>query len=330
MDTTAHGLNPYYSHSGKFSASGALLAALCGLLAGAPIAWIYAWLIHWNPFIVASCLLTLCFGAAIGRLTSQFLIARKCRSVIVAGAVILLVTLVCFYVSWAVWVHAFISKLDTLALLANPLGMWAVIEKINEHGAWSFRTTTPTGAWLWAVWASEAATILGLSMYMGLDCFLEMTYCETCDQVTKERKGVLYAAAAAKPVHPDANYTIKTYMASLKAHAAELKQHIESKNLRYFHQVGAVPSDALAWYRADLNSCEKCGLLNTLRILLFKKNFEGNKVKDSSDDTEVLRQLILTPMEAQMVCEMGKQQVPHDAKLAAEYAKSTGAEEKKK
>src|SRR5260370_35629954 len=140
----AFGPELYYKHSGKFFAGGVLIALFIGLLVGLPCAWLYAWLIHWNPFIYIDALASFGFGAIIGVATESSLESHKCRNVPIAGLTALLVVLIAYYVSWAVWLHA-LRGLSTTALLLHPGNMWKIILDVNEHGAWTLRGSVVNG-----------------------------------------------------------------------------------------------------------------------------------------------------------------------------------------
>src|SRR5260370_42233532 len=93
----AFGPELYYKPSGKFLAGGVLIALFIGLLVGLPGAWLFAWLIHWNPFIYIGALASFGFGAIIGIATGSSLEAHKCRHVPIAGLTSPLVAPIGYY-----------------------------------------------------------------------------------------------------------------------------------------------------------------------------------------------------------------------------------------
>jgi len=306
----------YYHHSGQFSPGGALVALFLGLLVGAPVAFGYAWLIHWDPIIYINGLAAALFGALLGLLTEQFLVTRKCRSATVAGAVAFLVALGSYYFSWAVWLNASMTRGSILDFL-KPLNMLGAILVVNEHGVWTYHGDIIKGAVLWVVWAAEAGMIIGCAVYMATHEMLEATFCEGCEMWAKEQEGVCKVPAGTAP--PTADYAgYKSYIKGLKQHAADLKMRLENKDLAYIEQLGLVAPETIAWYRLDLHSCPQCNMTHTLRVTRFTRKFEGKKVQKQTDEKEVLRQLLLSSSEADTLRKLGQKAV---APVAVETTK---------
>ena len=294
----------YYHHSGQFSPGGALIALLLGLLVGAPVAFAYAWLIHWDPIIYINGIACGLFGALMGMLTQMFLVSRKCRSLAVAAVVALCVALGTYYFSWAVWLHATMTRGSILDFL-RPLNMLGAILVVNEHGVWTYHGDVIRGAILWVVWAAEAGMFIGFAVYGAIHEMLEATFCEGCELWTQVHTGVcIVPAGAAPPVTDKAG--LKSYLKGLKQHAAELKDRLENKDLTYLEQLGPVAEGAIAWYRLDLHSCPQCKMTNTLRVTQFKRRVEGKKVSKQKDEKEVLRQLLLSSTEVEAVRKLGQ------------------------
>lgn len=313
----------YYKHSGKFSAGGALIALLVGLVVGLICSWLYAWLIHWNPFIYINFLAVFAFGAIVGFATEQSLESHKCRTVPVTGLVAFLAALLSYYASWAIWLHA-VTHISTFAFLLSPRGMWATVLEANAVGSWSLRGSVVKGLSLWVVWGLEAACLLGFAVYTAVHSMQEATYCEGCDRFAKPREGVGFVAAGKAPPMED-KAAFKTYCKSFKQHAAEVKQHLESKDLPYLEQLGAVQEDAIAWYQLDLVSCPQCNMTNTLRVMQVRRKIEGKKVKNETEESEVFRQLLLSATEADSVKKLAEKLVPLMPKLLEKVSKTQKA-----
>ena len=300
----------YYHHSGQFSPGGALVALFLGLLVGVPVAFGYAWLIHWDPIIYINGIAAVLFGLLLGTLTEKFLVSRKCRSATVAGAVAFLVALGSYYFSWAVWLNATMTRGSILDFL-KPLNMLGVILLVNEQGVWTDHGDAIKGALLWVVWAAEAGIILGCAVYMATHEMLEATFCEGCEMWAKEQEGVCtVAAGTAPPVTDKAGFW--DYFKGLKQHAADLKTRLENKDLAYIEQLGPVGPDTIAWYRLDLHSCPQCNMTHTLRVTRFMRRIKGKKVQKQTDDKEVLRQLLLSSSEAETVRKLGQKEYADD------------------
>ncbi len=304
----------YYKHSGSFSVPGALIALVLGLLVGLPAAWLYAYLIRWNPIVYISFLATLGFGALMGYATESFLEKQRCRSVPVTVAVALLVTVISYYVSWAVWLHAIlIENVSVFVFLLNPVAMWELIQRINAEGAWSIKKDVVKGVALWVVWGAEAAVIFGTAGYTAAKAMLEACYCEGCDSWTVEKNGVCAISAGAAPSPSDKD-AMKTYLKGFKERGKELKERMEAKDFQYLENQGvADPKAAFAWYRLDLHSCPKCGMTNTLRITRFQHKLEGKTVKAELLQNQILRQLNLNSSEAELVRRLQEKLAPTPA-----------------
>jgi hypothetical protein len=294
----------YYHHSGQFSPGGTLMALLLGLLIGAPMAFVYAWLIHWDPIIYINLLACAAFAWLIGYATEQVLVSRKCRSVPVAAAVALLVALGSYYMSWAVWLHFMMTEGSILEFM-KPLNMLGAILAVNDHGAWTYNGSLIKGGELWVAWAAEAGAFLGIACYAATHEMLEATFCEGCEVWTKQQEGVCRVAAGSAPSYTDLK-AVASYLKGLKQHAAELKMRLESKDLSYLEQLGPVEPDAIAWYQFDLHTCPRCNMTHTLRVIQRKRKVEGKQVRKQMDDKEVLRQLLVSSTEAEAMRKLGQ------------------------
>ena len=288
----------YYRHSGRFSFSGVLIAAGFGLLVGLPCAYVYAYLDHWNPFVYVNCLAAIGFGWAIGQVISSKLQSQKCRNVPIAGAAALLVVLVSYYLSWAVWLHT-LTHIPVLALLQHPFDMWQVVLYVNEVGAWRVRGDVVKGMLLWVAWGSEAAGIIGFAVYTAVHSMQETTYCEGCDLFAKVFRSVCSVKAGVAPSLQN-KAALKSYRSGLKAQAAELKQHLEIKDFAYVEQLGAVQPDSIAWYDFDLASCPQCNMTNTLSVTQHER-IQRKKGKEKASERTVLHHLLLSANEADTI-----------------------------
>lgn len=312
----------YYRHSGRFSVTGAVNALLLGTLFALPAAWLYAWFIYWNPIINLTWLGTIVFGVSMGAVTDSRLRKALVRNVPVAVVISAAVALIGLYFSWAVWVHA-VTKLATLELAFSPVRMWDVIAVLNAKGVWQFRSATPHGLVLWLVWGGEAVAVLGCAVYFATHEMLESTFCENCNQWTKSTEGICYVSAGGRP-DIENKAAMKAFLGDQKRMAGELRQHLEAKDFAYLEHLGAVPSDAIAWFSLDLQSCLKCGQTNSLRLALNRKRIDRKKIEDKTEGKEIFRHLVLSPSEAEALRKMGERMAPQLAWLikAREAAKA--------
>lgn len=297
MDTS-YSSGIYYRHSGKFALGGVLLAIGFGLIVGVACAWLYAWLVHWDPIVYINVLACIGFSLVVGMVVSSTLQSHKCRNAVVAGSATFLVALISFYASWLVWLHA-LTDISTSALLQHPAEMWRLILYVNEKGAWSVRGDVVNGIPLWIVWSCEAVCILGLPVFTVVHNMQEATYCELCDRYAKREKAVCSVKAGTAPSVQDKK-ALKSYLGGLKAHAAELKQHVEMKDFAYLEQLGAVQPGTIAWYDFDVASCPQCNMTNTLSVAQ-RQRVEVKKGKPKTSQRNVLRRLLLSATEADTI-----------------------------
>lgn len=273
------------------------------------------------------------FGGIIGAAVENALESRKCRSVLATRVVSGLAGLVCYYISWAVWLHAF-TGLSTVWIL-NPINMAGAMLAVTEHGAWTLLGLLVKGGALWFAWFLEAVLVFGMTLSLATGTMLEATFCEGCEEWAKENEGVAFVAAGDAPPMED-KVGFKAYLKGLKQHAAALKQHLEARDLSYLEQLGVyniapvLSETVVAWYRLDLHSCPNCNMTHTLRVIQYKRRIEGGKVKDSTDDKEILRQLLLSSTEADAIRKMGDKLGSRLPKLAVERSRKAKEIEKSK
>jgi hypothetical protein len=306
----------YYRHSGKFSISGILVATGFGLLVGLPCAFLYSYLIRWNPFIYINLLAALGFGAIIGVVVDRSLKQHKCRNVFITGLVAFVAVLVAYYLSWAVWLHA-VSGAPVLDLLQAPIAMWNFMLAVNEVGTWSLKGGVVNGIPLWIVWATEAGCIIGLAVYIAVVSIQDSVYCESCDRFATSSKGVCVAGAGTAPPAKD-KAALKAYRAGLKPQAAELKQHLEVKDFSYVEKLGSLQPDAIAWYSLDVASCPQCNITNTLSAKQVQRTMQGKKEKVT--ERTVLHNLLLSSTEADSIRKLKDKMSASAAQSASEGA----------
>lgn len=173
-----------YKHSGRAPVGGISLGAIMGLTAGAILAVVYAYSIAYIPIVgYFTFILSIGFGGLLALFTAGGLRLGKVRNGPISTAVGITVGLIAFYISWAVWVYATLGRADVelslVALIMQPKVVWELVGTINELGAWSIKSFTPTGAVLWALWGVEALLIIGPSLLIAI--INSDPFCERCN-----------------------------------------------------------------------------------------------------------------------------------------------------
>lgn len=281
----------FYKHSGKWSLSGPPVGLLVGVLAGVPLAFIYAYVILYIRFIPFIRLFAfigpLVFGFFVGVITGEALKRRKVRNVAVTKGVSVLVGLASLYASWVFWIYAFFHRVDAratlLPLILDPSLLWVAICKVNQVGTWEYRDLRPTGIILWAWWAIEGLGIVGAAMYCGALGTAEV-FCETCEVWCKKAEGACKVKAADRD---------------------EMKQRLEAKDFGYLEKLGAAEPGATAWVRLDICTCPTCHATNTLSAysISISVSKEGRKTELTSN---LIDRLLISSTEAETIRQIGQ------------------------
>ncbi len=281
----------YYKHSGKFSLLAVPAGLFTGLAVGLPVAFVYAYVAlysHYIPFVRwGTFLLAAVFGAVVGLSTSGGLHWGKARNAAVGYITSLVVGLVVFYVSWAVWIYAVLRRVDAkptlLPLLVYPPLLWHFIVEVSKVGAWTL-VVRPTGFVLWILWGIEAAIVLGAAVAVGGILVDIDVFCESCEAWCAEEREVCVLNAAGP---------------------GELKQRLEAKDFGYLKKLGARSSGAQAWVRVDLHACPACRATNTLTVksTTVSVDKEGKKSESSKD---VVDRLLISSSEADAIRQLGQ------------------------
>lgn len=279
----------YYRHSGYFTAPGILVSLFVGALATLVVAFVYAYVILYCPFIYINFFATLIYGGAVGFVAATLLKKQKVRSTQAAVAVGVLLGLVAVWAEWVVWMYGFLGRAEVernlLGLFFVPSALWALILQVNEVGAWTLHGSDAVTGWpLWMIWGLEAAVIAGTAIFAAVAVMDGEPYCESCGTWCEEEKNI----AELKTCDP-----------------GELKRRVESKDLGFLESLGARAAGASEWLHVKLFNCKQCGMTNTLTVdsvsvTLDKKN------RETKNTVTLLDKLLVTPAERERIREMGR------------------------
>lgn len=271
----------YYAESGRFSVRGLALGLLVGAAVGAVFASVYAYAVLYIPLVEIRIFLTAGFGVLTGLFAGAApLRLGKIRNARLRRAAVAVVVVLTWYLSWAVWVFAFLRRGDVAAdlgaIVLQPDLLWRLIVRINEVGAWRLRGVTPTGIVLWAVWSVEALMIVWLGVTLGYIAGYTEPFCEACGRWCEKTD------AGARVAAGDSD---------------EIKRRLETKDTAFLEQLGAPTADATAWVRMDLWSCTGCGGTNTLDAAAVTVTVD-KEGKRREGRRGILQNLLLTKDEA--------------------------------
>jgi hypothetical protein len=168
----------YYQPSNKMPLGGVLLVLLGGAVAAAGLALLYVYAIWYIPFVYINFFLCLGFGLLLGAALMTLVRSGKLRSPRGVAGLALLVALLALYLEWALYLMLLFNteatgsgpNADTSTsfslplltdILTHPGHMWTAMRQVNETGTWSLKGATPSGVFLWLIWAVEALIIVG-------------------------------------------------------------------------------------------------------------------------------------------------------------------------
>jgi hypothetical protein len=270
-----------------------LVGLILGMVAGGVLAAAYAYLELYIPLAgVITFILTAGFGGLMGGAVGFLMKKQKVRSTSVTLLATLLVSLVAFYVSWGVWLYAALRRAEVdanlPAVLLQPDVMWVLILEINQAGAWSITSWTPTGAILWGFWGLEAVVIFALALLLAKSVIEGDPFCEHCETWCEETKDVLRVPLA------DPN---------------ELQQNMELRNFSYLEKLGGAKADAAAWMAMNIHSCPSCRNTHTLSMTSVTVTVD-KKGKESREEKEVMDKLVLSSSEAENLRALGQKLKP--------------------
>lgn len=265
----------YYRHSGRFSPFAVVKALGIGLLVSVPMAFVYSYIIVYLPIIsVITFFLTAGFGGVVGFVVGMAMHAGNVRNHKVAVATALPVALFALWASWVTWVYALLHRgeeadVGLLDLVFDPAGLWEVITLINEKGAWSLKGLTPTGGLLWAMWAVEAAIIVGIIVVIVRES-VNSPFCEGCHRWCDEQKAIAVLGPTSK---------------------GDLVPRLEQGNYAVLQELTEATN--LAFTQLDLHQCSQCqatAALTATSVTVTTKNG-----KEEKEEKTLLKYLLVSP-----------------------------------
>lgn len=178
----------YYKASGKFSPLAFVLFILIAFTALPLLAFVYAYIIYYNPFIYVSFLMTILFSISIGFVTDWTVVKLgKVRSPILAIIFYALASLIAFYIHWIVWINIIYYNTEVVKLIFSPNLFFELIADINSEGAWSFESNTPvTGFMLLIFWTIEFLMVIGITVFFSnFNSHSKIPFCEQTNEWLK-------------------------------------------------------------------------------------------------------------------------------------------------
>jgi len=242
-------MNQTYKHSGKFGPIGIVAGMITGLVAGFPLAYVYAWGIIKIDEQKLACIATLAYGALLGVAVAMGLKWGKVRNSMIGGVIAIAPAAASLYWSWAFWVKNIVfnfekEELDALALMTHPHALWELIKLINQNGTWGSTSTDLTkGTELWLIWGLEALAVLTVAAAIAYTILEAQPFCEKCGLWCSSTEKLLLSAG-------DPGHT---------------RQSLAKRDLSFLEKLGP-GNQKISHMTAQLHSCANCGELNTLTL----------------------------------------------------------------
>ncbi len=271
----------YYKPSGEVTVTGLAAGLFGGLFVGFVLSFIYAYFFAYVPIVYIKFLCTLGYMFALGSVVGWLLKSGKMRNPVVGVFIAIIVSLVSYYVCWAVWLAALFGRSDVdvsaFSLALHPVVILNLILGINEHGAWKVGSSPVTGFVLWAIWFVEASVVLVGPPFLTWGLLTSDPFCEHCGEWCDEDRGLISLA---------------------QSEGDSLRRTFEAKEFERLKAVGAKESGAQDWYRLDLHHCKNCDRTNALTVKSEKITFDS-KGNSKIKSTDLIRKLLLSPAETE-------------------------------
>lgn len=278
---------PYYKPSGEVTLAGLAAGVGGGLVVAVALGFAYAYLISYIPIVYLNILCVIGYALVLGAASAALVRWGKMRNPAVGMFIAMFVTLVSYYVSWAVWLSITVSNdefgISPWTLARNPLGLWEVLQLVNEKGAWSIgrnygsskSNNAVSGVLLWVFWAAEALTVIIGSALTAWGGLTSDPFCESCQVWCDEEQNLV----SIQPAGSD-----------------ELRRRFEAKDFQYLKLVGSKHENDAEWCRLDLHRCPGCGRTNTLSLKREQLQID-RKGKRSVTSKDIFHGLLLTESE---------------------------------
>lgn len=176
-----------YKHSGKIEILGIVYMIIFGITSASIFGMLYAYLVHFIPFIYINFFITLGFGFVVGFSTSFGGKLGKIRNNIVMLISGLLAGIIALYCSWVGYI--FVSSGSDIWVF-NPVSILALAKIIASIGSWSIFGVTFTGTLLYIVWIIEALMIVGTSTLVAIANSSTLVFCEKCNEWLTQNKTI--------------------------------------------------------------------------------------------------------------------------------------------
>lgn len=175
----------YYRHSGRFWIPGVMMAGLASVPAAIVLGWLYGLANWYDPVVFLQFLVVAAWAAGLGGAIGYLGRLGKIRAPWLIAAITLFAAVISIYVGWGSYLAAFASSAEVELEVStyDPFVMVSLMSAIAEEGIWSIGRgggLTPSGLFLWGIWAVEALCVLIGAPFVAITV-LDHPYCEESD-----------------------------------------------------------------------------------------------------------------------------------------------------
>jgi hypothetical protein len=252
------------------------------------LAIVYAFAIHYIPFVYLNLLMTLGMGMVVGWVVSREAKGSRIRHGILPALIGFACGFSGLYVAWAADLIARIGVPQGQSPLVglDPRVMASYMTVFYENGLWTIgkNGNAVSGLPLLAIWLLEAGVIVGLAGLVPWSDFKQNVYCEACDQWTRSEKDV----ARLQETGGD-----------------DLPGRILAGNIAALGDVPRAPPDAMQFLRVNVWCCETCTGTNALELerVTIKLDKEN---KPSEKTASLISRLLISDADVELVRDAGR------------------------
>lgn len=291
-----------YTPSGVVPIGGGLLTIVGSFLTAAVLAFAYALIIWWVPFIYLNFLATLGFGFAMGIAVTVLASMGKIRSPLFVRFTWLATLLLGYYCYWAMSLWAR-GAWEAGLMVFDPRAVLAFGSILFEEGSWGFvKGANVTGWFLVAFWVAEFGILSWIS-YITAVANIDQPFCESCYEWTETENGVaLYQASGTEPGW----------------------DRVRQGDFGALLEIPLLSASLSEYTRLDVNACPKCTASNFLSVVQVKKTVDKDG-DETTNESPLFANLTLTGEQLAHVRALVDQAADAAAEAAAE--RSLAAEE---
>jgi hypothetical protein len=281
-------MTQFYRHSGTAPLLGIVRATIIGTGAATFLAIIYAYAIHYIPFVYLNLLMTLGMGFVVGIVVSHEAKGGKIRHGLIPALIGLFAGLAGLYVAWGADLIARVGIPENRGVFAglDPRILMNYVAWFYENGLWGVGRGggVVSGKPLAAVWLIEAGMIVGLAVLVPWTEFQSNAFCESCDIWTTPENDVVRLQDVASD---------------------EIKERLLAGDFGALDEIPRAADGAMQFVRLKLSCCDNCESTNALGMERVTITLDKEK-KPSEKTVTLFDRLLISSDEVELIRNAGK------------------------